>query len=151
MSSGHACACKPLPCVISERTLKWGEGSVSRGGNGPIINLISTRFLFRVPLKFARLCIECARWGRFRSNQPRTVHLWPDLWASYRSVTIGTGTYGASTGGPTGRLKREIPGSRVRASCRLNNTQQSQSVYHHILNIAAGLVLVPRNREIAII
>ena len=23
------------------------------------------------------------------------AHLWPDLWASYRSVTIGTGSYGA--------------------------------------------------------
>jgi hypothetical protein len=53
------------------------------------------------------------------------AHLWPDLWASYRSVTIGIGTYGAPTGRPTGRFKPEIPGSRARASCRLNKIQQS--------------------------
>jgi hypothetical protein len=47
------------------------------------------------------------------SDRTIPVHLWSTPWAGFRSVTIGTGTYGAPTGRLTGQFKPEIPGSRA--------------------------------------
>ena len=45
--------------------------------------------------------------------------------------------YGDPTGIPPGRFKLEIPGSRARASCRLNKTQQSKLSNHNANSFGA--------------
>ena len=52
-----------------------------------------------------------ARWGLFRSNQPRRP-VCSTLKGNYRSVPIGIGTYGGPTEEQQAGPKPEIPGSR---------------------------------------